>query len=121
MKIYKNIDSFVGINHFDDIEICGDENNNFYPVFISKTDKIVYRYAPKDFVPFIRSLNMLTDKFFEKINDNYKKFSYACSLMAENSKEDFLNQHEFNEQCKKILLKRQIKVVCKENINQERI
>ena len=63
---------------------------------------------------------MLDENFFKNINDNYKKFSYACSLMAENSKEDHLRQHEFLEYCKKILLRRQIETICKDN-EQEKV
>ncbi len=114
MKLIKNIDSLNLIKSFDDIEICGDENNNFYPVFIKNTEKIVYKYKPKSFVPFIASIKMLNDNFFEKINDNYKKYLYACSLMAENSNESFSVKHEFMSGCKKMLLKRQINCVCKD-------
>ena len=114
MKIYRNVTDLEEMGQFDDIEICGDENNNFYPVFIKNTCKVVYRYTPKEIVPFISAINMLDENFFKNINDNYKKFSYACSLMAENSKEDHLRQHEFLEYCKKILLRRQIETICKD-------
>lgn len=114
MKIYREIKNLAGVGQFNDIEICEDVNGNFSPVFIKNTEKVVYRYAPKEFVPFLLAINSLDENFFEKINDNYKKFSYACSLMAENSGENHLKQKEFLDHCKKILLRKQINAVCKE-------